>query len=278
MHILFVLVGQIPATFWGVVAGSFFTLLGVFFTNRSNTKRLNIQLSHDRTLKEKEREMTFRKDIYLATAEAVSVAINTVSQFGDLSIPQQQLTARYIDKAPAIAKAHLVAKEKMVKALADLLTEFSGTFLRLTNERIPLLLLQEQIAQKNNEINGYGRMRDGMLELMRQHRIENNQDEGRFKTIEQFFTFEAERTTKAISDLDQLTDELRSRLVPYVRTCFSEAMRINAFVPAALIAAREELELSIDIDAYAEIVKHAQEKTNRQMEQFLQNIAKQEQK
>jgi hypothetical protein len=47
---------KIPATFWGVLAGSFFTLVGVTFTNRSNDKRLSKQLAHDRQIKAKERD------------------------------------------------------------------------------------------------------------------------------------------------------------------------------------------------------------------------------
>ncbi len=38
------LIEKIPATFWGVVIGSFCTLGGVVLTNRANDKRLREQL------------------------------------------------------------------------------------------------------------------------------------------------------------------------------------------------------------------------------------------
>jgi hypothetical protein len=47
---------NVPATFWGVLAGSFFTLLGVWLTNRAQGRRLDRQLEHERTLKSEERE------------------------------------------------------------------------------------------------------------------------------------------------------------------------------------------------------------------------------
>lgn len=270
---LLALADNIPATFWGVVVGSVFTLIGVYFTNRSSDRRFQMQLEHDRSLKAREREMALRKDVYGAVAEAISVAINTLARFGDLSIPSDQLTASYIEKAPAFSSAHLVAKEKTVKALTDLSTELGGAFLRLSAERLPLLALQERITQKSTEINGFASVRDAMLELMRQQNIDGNRDERKFHVIRHNFDFEAERIAKAITEQDRLSDELRSQHLPLIKTCCSEAVRIGALVPPALIAVREELELSLNIDAYGEIVRQAQQKTEAQLEEFFQRIS-----
>jgi hypothetical protein len=45
---------------------------GVFLANLFHNSRLRTQLAHDRDLKDREREMSLRTDIYLAAAEAVS--------------------------------------------------------------------------------------------------------------------------------------------------------------------------------------------------------------
>ena len=66
-HFFSHLLGDIPATFWGVVVGSLFTLTGIYFTNRASDRRLRVQLQNDRELKNREREMTFRKDTYAAS-------------------------------------------------------------------------------------------------------------------------------------------------------------------------------------------------------------------
>jgi hypothetical protein len=39
------LITQIPGTFWGVVAGSLFTIIGVGLTNRANARNLHSQLA-----------------------------------------------------------------------------------------------------------------------------------------------------------------------------------------------------------------------------------------
>ena len=63
---------RVPATFWGVVAGSFFSLGGVWLSNRNSARNLKAQLDHDRATRAKEREMSMRKDIYLAAAETIA--------------------------------------------------------------------------------------------------------------------------------------------------------------------------------------------------------------
>ena len=108
---------KIPGTFWGIIIGSFFTLSGIILTNRAHDRRLQTQLAHDRDLKNREREMSLRKDIYLAAAEAVSAALIAVGRFANLDIPQGKLTEGYLDKSPAISKIVIIAKEETVRAV-----------------------------------------------------------------------------------------------------------------------------------------------------------------
>ena len=109
---MWVVIESIPATFWGVIIGAFFSLSGVALTNRANDRRLHAQLAHDRQIKDRERELTLRKDVYLAAAEAISAGLMTVGRFADLEIPHDKLTEIYLEKSPAIAKVHVIAREK----------------------------------------------------------------------------------------------------------------------------------------------------------------------
>lgn len=75
------LFSKIPASFWGVVVGSLFTLIAVTLTNRANDRWLDKQLQNDRELKNREREMTFRKDTYAAAAEAIAASISALRNY-----------------------------------------------------------------------------------------------------------------------------------------------------------------------------------------------------
>jgi len=63
MNALINLLAQIPATFWAVILGSLGPLAALFLTNHYHNRRLQAQFAHDRDLKNREREMSLRKDI-----------------------------------------------------------------------------------------------------------------------------------------------------------------------------------------------------------------------
>lgn len=104
------IINMIPATFWGVVVGSFFTITGIALTNRASDKRLSLQFDHEQKQKKVDREMMLRKEVYLATAEAIAAGANAVSSFANFDIPNDQITALYIEKAPALAKHKLLPR------------------------------------------------------------------------------------------------------------------------------------------------------------------------
>jgi len=63
-----------------VLAGSFFSLGGVWLSNRNSARNLKAQLDHDRDIRAKEREMSMRKDIYLAAPEAIAAGYYAVAK------------------------------------------------------------------------------------------------------------------------------------------------------------------------------------------------------
>ena len=69
------IIDSIPATLWGVIGviiGSASTLTAVIFSNRAQDRRFNAQLAHDLELKNREREMSWRKEVFLKAAESIT--------------------------------------------------------------------------------------------------------------------------------------------------------------------------------------------------------------
>jgi len=252
------LLEAIPATFWGVIAGSLFSVGGVYFTNRAGDRRLERQLTKDRELKDREREMTFRKDTFTAAAEAISASMSALSKFSDLGFSLKEISQTYLEKSAALAKVNLVAGEDTIRALADFEAEFAGAFLRLTRQRMTRSVLQEQIAAKAALLEGFGKTRDAMLELMRHHNIEGVQDSRRFEAIQKNYQFEADRITTAHQEIQQMLAELSAKQVTFATECFVESARVNQRVIPLLVAARRELEIPISEEQYAEILQQAQ--------------------
>ena len=258
---MFRLLSQVPGTFWGVVAGSVFTLLGSHWTSRANDRRLN-----------REREMAFRKEVFASAAEAVSRAVVTLSKFSDLSVPQKDLSAAILESSPALAKVNLVANEDTVRALTVVMGEITGAFLHLSYQRLALEGLQDNIKIKNDLMRGFATTRDAMLELMRHHNIEGLKDDRRFEAIQKQFDFESGRVNATIQEIGGLETERRLKHVAFVKECLAENFRISSLFPPVLIAARKELELPVSLDSYAEILNEARRKAETHANEYLQKI------
>jgi hypothetical protein len=267
------LLNKIPATFLGVVVGSLFTLTGIFLTNRAGDRRLRQQLQTDRELKNREREMTFRKETYGAAAEAIAVSVNALPKLCDLSLSLQQISATYHENSPVLAKVNLVAGEDTILALAEFGRGFATAFFRLSQQRMILDILQQQIAGRAVALQGFEKTRDAMVELMRHHNIEGNHDTRRFEAIQGIYEFEAGRIASTTQEIQQLVAELQARHRPFTKECFAESIRVNRLLTPLLVAARTELELSISKEKYAEILNETYAHLEKQMDEFIENIA-----
>jgi hypothetical protein len=240
------LVGSIPSTFWGVVIGAFFALGGVHLTNRASDRRLKLQLEHDRTLKNVERELALRKDIYLAAAEAISEGLRTVLRFPDLLVSNRDLMDRYAEKAASVAKIHVVAKEETVNALSVFMSELEAAFLRLWVKRYPLMAQKERIDTLARQADEFGGTRDQMVELMRQHNIDGSNDPRRIQVLQGNFDFEQKRVAKSIEEQQALGKDLATKAISYFTEAYGEYKKLMKLLVPVVVAVRAELELPID--------------------------------
>jgi hypothetical protein len=266
-------VDKIPGTFWGVVVGSLFTLTGIYFTNRASEHRQREQLKSDRELSNREREMAFRKETYAAATEAIALSLGSISKFCDLSVSLKEISTTHSNLSPIIAKVNLVAGEATIRALSNYGTEFARAYMRLSQQRMALSILQEQIAVKVALVKGFEKTRDTMLELMQHHNIEGVQDDRRFQILKDNFDFEAGRIATTYQEIQQMTNELVAKHTPFAKECFADSIRLNGLLVPALVSAREELELSISKEKYAEILYHAQSKLELDMDEFIQKVS-----
>lgn len=217
--------------------------------------------------------MTFRKDTYAAAAEAISISMSALSKFSDLSFSLKEVSAMYLGHSPILAKVSLVAGEDTIRALANFETEFAGAFFRLTQQRMALNALQEQIAAKAALLRGFEKTRDAMVELMPHHNIDGVQDPRRFEAIQNNYEFEADRIATTNQELQGMIAQLSAKHTPFARECFVESARVNQLISPLLVAARMELELPIGKEQYAEILHHTQSKQEGQLDEFIRNVA-----
>lgn len=268
------LIGMIPAAFWGVAIGSFFSLGGVYLTNRSNDHRLRVQLAHDREIRNRERELSLRKEIYLAAAEAISAGLNTIGRFPDLEIPHNQLTASYMEKSASIAKVQVIAKEDTAKAVTAFLGELSSTYFRLIPKRAQLSGQKAAMGFLKEQMNTFAKERDRMIELMRQYNLEGADDKRRWDVIQNNFNFEQQRIADSSKEHDAIAKSLYTKQLQFMKECVGESGRLNRLLVPVLASVRAELEMPLNEDAYMQIIEVGIQKQEARIDEFLQEATR----
>jgi len=98
---------NILAPFAGTILGSGITLVATSLTNRANDRRLSRQLENDYKMKNREREMAFRKDIYTDAAKAIAISLGVLPKLSDLEVPLKEISSIYLEESPSLEKITL---------------------------------------------------------------------------------------------------------------------------------------------------------------------------
>ena len=241
---------KIPATFWGVVAGSFLTLSGILLTNRANDLRLLRQLSNDRNIRISDRELSLRKEVYLAASEALAAGLICLGKFANLDAPHDKISEEYLSKAPVLAKVQLIATEPTLREISNVLSELSASHILLSGKRVPLAIRKQQLIQLDTQIANFAKDRDSMLELMKQHNLEGSNDQRRWATIQANFAFAESRVAETLQQKSRPEANLYQDQLKYMEECVNISIEIRRLLAPAVILLRDELMLPIDGAGY----------------------------
>lgn len=271
------LLNAIPASFWGVVVGSFFSITGVAITNRASDKRLRAQFEHERESKTKDREMALRKEVFLSAAEAVASGMNSIGRFANFDIANDQITQPYVEKAPAISKVHVIAHTETILPLVQFTSRLGALYLELFARRHELMNERNAIVLVDNQITQFGKERDRILEMIKQHNIEGVVDQRRWKVLQENFAFEQKRISDGLAHRAQLVDALQPKHLEFMRQCLSHTEHLGAMLIPFLTAVRRELDLPLDEAAYRQAVAESyaqqQQAIGAFIQQFMPNAA-----
>lgn len=263
---------SIPATFWGVTFGSLFSLGGVALTNRASDRRLRAQFEHERIQKTKEREMTLRKEVFLAAAEAVAAGMNAIGRFANLDLTNDQISGDYIEKSPAIAKVHVIAKAETIQAMVNFTGELSALFLKLFAKRFELMEKRSSIALIDNQVAEFGKERDRVLELIKQHNIEGIVDDRRWNVLQANFDFEQKRINEALDRRAEIAGTLQPKHLEFIRECVNHSATLGKLIIPILSAVRAELEIQFDDHTYHELFNNSTARQLEATDEFINNF------
>ena len=267
------LIKSVPATFWGIVVGSLFTVIGVVLTNIENTKRLRLQHRHEWTLESKERDLEMRRNTYLDAMEAIAAAVAAVGRFGDLSISSDDLMRVYTDKSAAIGKVSIVGKEETIQAVANFSRELTGTFLRLSSKRERLnwalqqsTIVEEKLALALHEL-------EQLQDQLNAFSFSGQRDESAKHALQNNLEFQEQQIEDLRSEEAELHQQFFPAQMDLVRETVSEVASLDRLLVPVIKLVRTELELPFDSDFYTEIIEDGARRQMEYLEEYIADVS-----
>lgn len=272
LNILVGFLDAIPASFWGVVVGSFFSIAGVALTNRASDKRLRAQFEHEREWKTKDREMALRKEVFLSAAEAVAAGMNSIGRFANFEIPNDEITKPYFEKASAIAKVHVIARTETILPLAQFTSRLGALYMELFARRYELLREKNALTLVDDQIAQFGKERDRILEMIKQHNIEGIVDQRRWEVLQGNFDFEQKRINDGLAHRALLAAALQPKHLEFMRECLLRGEDLGVMLIPILAAVRGELELPLDESTYRQAMVDSYAQQQQAIDSFIQKF------
>lgn len=263
------LIKQIPDVVWAAIIASALTSIGVFFTNRNSRIQQQAGLLHDAKQRDREREMSLRKDVYLKATEAITKGQNFLIRLSNLNIPSQSFDDDYGEDSASLAKIHIVATNETVQAVLTYSRHFASAFLELSLKRAPLLARKNRIENLDSLIEQSAKEGNYYFEQMRKQEFDGNTDERIWKILNESFQSERMQKQKFEQERQELIVIQQKENLDFFKQCMEHFFTISRYLPMTVIAVRDELDLSFDKEAYLRLYKENLEKNKIVFDNFL---------
>jgi len=264
---LVALIASIPATFWGVIIGSLFTVIGVAITNASNTRRLRLQHEHERARDERARDLSMRRDVYMGAFEAIATGMTMVGNFGELEVPFQELMQSYMGKASAIGKVTIVGRESTIQAVADFEQALTGAFIRLSGQRQAVDQLHREARALAERI-----ARSAVEQDRLAADLERADDEATCEPLRRSLEHERRRTEALRREEAEVESRFLPGLMDLIRATMEEVTALDGLLAAVIREVRSELGLDFDEAFYRRLVASSHAKRAAHFEAFVGSV------
>lgn len=272
---LFVAIVGLVGTLLGAIMAAVIALVVNQKSNRQQTERLKIQLQQEAGQKNRDREMSLRRDVYFEAASEMANAARYIAKFGDLNLPLAAHEAIVQNYGAALSKVHLVAGMETLTKVVEASNVFARIILELNQLRFSLLIDQKKIeflqksvendiAQQQNLVTRIGQL---------QAANPNHPDISSLATTFRELESEMEQTRQQHSELN---DRAMAGQFDLSSVVFKRTLSFAEKLIEASIALRKELDFDLkgDEENYKKIVRQAQEQAVKQMDQYIAHIVK----
>ncbi len=268
---LITFIENIPPALYGIIIGSFLTIIGVMLTNSSNTKQLRIQHEHERQLKDKERDLSLRREVYLQAMEAIAAGLVAVGRVSEMDSSMEDLMRSYTDLSPKIGKVSIVGKNETIKAMANFQQELTGAFLRLSAKRESFRSLNQRAGTLENSINSKKSELERLAEKLATTPASKDVKQDMSKVARDYEKLSV-KTKKLEKEFEEIWEHLYPLQIQLVKESFSEVSKLDNLLVPLVGMMRSELELPFDEQYYAKIMADGHQKQKQYLDAFFNDL------
>lgn len=216
-----------------------------------------------------------RKEIYTELSEAVAKRFVHLGKYLRVDLPDAEMISTDHSIRSAIYKVHLYGGQETIKRLVDLNVLFVELELSFSRERQKVVLLINRIKQLDymikhsteqlNQINTYMQtITPGFLGLSttQQQQIQNLQTQF-VQVQQQNLQFQTERGMKSA--------EVNAAMKAFQTLAVESYLKVGPALRLLLVAVREEMDISLNVDQYMEILSTSDSKINEMVKSSINN-------
>ena len=227
---------------------------------------LLLGLKHDSREREKERQMSLRRDVYLSAAEKIGQQLSYLTNFYQTGDP---LPKGYEE---AITKIHIIGNNEtvnsvnkfndcLVKAYCELGPEKQEfNFLGMESDNI-IKFTQEAAVGVNKS-----------LEDMKEYNLSGVINPQKWSYIQGEYDLHCKHRDQSLKELDKNIDKQLNLTYNLAIKCRQKTQLAEELLTPVIVAIRKELNTPFDEDAYRAMMKISQDKWKKNLEKYIASM------
>ena len=245
----------IPDLVWAAIVASFMTFLGVSLQQKGEFRRLERRLQHEQGERKHDRQMSLRRDTFIAAADALAKQSEYLAQFAQLDFDFNKEQGRLQGVIGAMNKIHLIASMETVKALRESQKIFLEAIFELTEQRIPLDQIKRQIQDNEEAVKIWSAHRDELLQSIKASGNAPGFNQQAYDQLKRSFEVAQGEIKRVQEEQPRLRSRLYSDLLSIGARVQELTMEFSCALARLNLQARSELEAPLDENEYLKSIK-----------------------
>jgi len=219
-----------------------------------DSKQLERRLAHEADQRDRERQMSLRREVYLEAAAALTHANALIGRITDIQNDVKTLAEQFTNDLSTIAKVHVVGSDRTVQAVMAYVSILAPSFIELTAERVQLTTRKVAIDLQDTFLDAALAERKRFTAMMQQLNLDGVTDASKWEPINCQNTIATEAYESHSATKAALWKAQVENVYAIIRHAMEIADQLTQLLLPAILAVRSEMELPLDAESYTRLI------------------------